>query len=84
MSKIKELASIILTHTTEIDDYLVAEGIPSPSFDVDAATVLALPENLEKSQDIILDSVEDLHAHIVGPLLQLMRLISPAVHFSLS
>ena len=80
--KIMELASLIMVHTKEIDSYLVAQGLPSPSFEIDAAVEVVLPENLMRSRDVVLDALEGLHAHIAGPLPQLMRLTSPAVKLS--
>ena len=76
---LSELASTILHHTQEIEKHLEAQGLPPPSFDVHAPIDVALPENLTRSRQIVLETIENLHAQIAGPLPQLMRLLSPAV-----
>lgn len=82
-TKLKELALIILKHTNSIDQYLVSEGIPEPSFDHDAPIETPLPPHLGQLRESLLNSIEDLHAHIAGPLPYLMRLISPTVSITL-
>ncbi|KAF7945538.1 hypothetical protein EAE96_010305 [Botrytis aclada] len=83
-SKLKELALLILSHTSQIDDYLIAESLPAPSFDVDAPIEMKLPPHLAQSREILLNAVEDIHAHVAGPLPYLMRLTSPTINVWMS
>lgn len=78
-SKIVDLASTVLTLTSEIETHLAARGLPSPSLDLDAPADLPLPESLRSSRDTILAALDDLHALMAGPLPLLMRLTGPNV-----
>ncbi|TVY33615.1 O-methyltransferase [Lachnellula subtilissima] len=67
MTRIAELASIILEQTTNIDKYLNSNGIPTPSFTLDAAVEPAFPEQIIAARDVVLDANMELSELLLGP-----------------
>ena len=67
VSRITELASIIAAKTTEIDNYTIAERLPSPSFDADIPPDLLLTPTIAASRQAILEATDELHALMLGP-----------------
>lgn len=78
-SEIMNLAMLVMKHTKEIDDYVTSQGLPTPSFGIDAPLQGSLSGDASKSRELVLGAIEDLHALIAGPLPHLMQLLSPAV-----
>ena len=74
-----ELASNIQVHTTKLEEYLASQDRPFPSLGVDAVETGPLPPELTKSREIILESIDELHALTLGPLASLMFLTAPQV-----
>ncbi|KAL9117696.1 MAG: hypothetical protein Q9187_005766 [Circinaria calcarea] len=79
-SRILELASIIQQHTAELDSYLSSQGLPSPSFGIDAPPIIPLPEKQSAIQEAILDATGELQALVAGPLNTVIRITSPTVN----
>ncbi|CAG8961583.1 hypothetical protein HYFRA_00006117 [Hymenoscyphus fraxineus] len=83
-SRIVQLAAVIDRRTNEIDQYFSANSLPSPSFSVDAAPTLPLPQSLLKSRDEILEACTELQALAEGPVVHLTRLTSPTINILMS
>jgi len=66
-NRISELAEQIHSNTEKVDTYLIAEGLKTPSFDIDAPVKLQLPTEIEQARQAILDSTDELHRLILGP-----------------
>ena len=67
-TRIAELASRIAEHTTNLNNYLVSQGLPTPSFDPIVPPDVTLPDAVAASREIILDATDELHSIIVGPI----------------
>ncbi|KAI4130035.1 MAG: hypothetical protein LQ341_006507 [Variospora aurantia] len=67
-SRIAELATIIATHTKQIDAHLAAKGLPSPSFDPESPAGALLDSEVIASRQSILDATDELHALMQGPV----------------
>ncbi|KAL8650148.1 MAG: hypothetical protein Q9210_003995 [Variospora velana] len=67
-SRITELATIIATHTKQIDAHLAAKGLPSPSFDPESPAGALLDSEVIASRQSILDATDELHALMQGPV----------------
>jgi 3-polyprenyl-4-hydroxybenzoate decarboxylase len=67
MSRIQELAKIIATHTDQIDDFLISNNLPSPSFDIDGPETLGLSSEMQKSRDLVIDATTELKELLQGP-----------------
>lgn len=78
-SRIVELASAILSNTKAVDEYISINGLPTPSFAIEAPPILPLPEDISKSRDKILEASEELRALVAGPLPHLIHLTGPTV-----
>ena len=78
-NRMLELAETISSHTGEIDDYLQSQGLPAPSFAIDAPPFMALTPQLMRSRDEILQACTELQALTEGPIAHLTRLTSPTV-----
>lgn len=65
--RIIQLARVISTSVAQIDGALSANGLPSPSFDEDAA-VGYLPTEISDAQDAVLDATAELHDLLLEPL----------------
>ncbi|KAI1848706.1 hypothetical protein JX266_005565 [Neoarthrinium moseri] len=66
--RIVQLATDILEHTTGIQTYLDAHGIPSPSFEPGTLPKLPLPPALEDTLGQALSALDELNALLLGPL----------------
>lgn len=66
-SRIVQLARIISTCVAKIDNALVENGLPSPSFD-ENAPVAHLPSEISDAQDMVLDATAELHDLLLEPL----------------
>lgn len=67
-TRITELSSVISSVTSKYDDYLSAQGLPTPSFDPGAPPFLPLPPDVAEAKQLILEATDELHALIAGPL----------------
>ncbi|KAF7888278.1 uncharacterized protein EAF02_002819 [Botrytis sinoallii] len=67
-TRIAELASIISTQTTIVDEYLQSHGIASPSFDVNYSETHQTPKEISASKSIIFEATEELNSLIGGPV----------------
>ena len=61
-----ELASMIAEHTTNVDNFLVSKGLPTPSFDPDAPQDIIFPDSVAASQEFIVEATDELHSLILG------------------
>ena len=67
-SRIAELASIISSKTSQVDDYISTHGLPPISFEPNGSLKLnTLPEDLQSAQNAILEATEELNALMLGP-----------------
>ncbi|KAI2622778.1 putative O-methyltransferase [Hypomontagnella submonticulosa] len=66
-SRIAELATIVATHTSRIDNYLSEKGLPHPSFEVDGPSDLQLPPDIEQSRSMVLEASQELNDLLQGP-----------------
>ena len=66
-SRIAELSSVISENTLKLDQYLRANGLPLPSFEVDSPVSLVLPETLQVARDAVLDANTELSELLLGP-----------------
>ena len=67
---ITELATIISTNTTKVNNYLRDHGYPLPSFDVDAPSMSNIPLNapeIEAARVAVIDATLILHDLMLGP-----------------
>ncbi|CAG8978171.1 hypothetical protein HYALB_00011487 [Hymenoscyphus albidus] len=65
-TRIRELTTIVSTHTQKIDDYLLSHNKPTPSFDV-GCPELDLPEDLQASRELVIDATTELKELLQGP-----------------
>lgn len=66
-SRIAELAAAVAQHTQKIDDYLAANRLPYPSFDVHGPADLGLPPEIEQSRTAALQASQELNDLLQGP-----------------
>ena len=69
-TRIAELSAIISSNTSKVDEYLKAQGKPSPSFDVDAPGDLGIPPEaveIEQSRKAALEASLELSDLLQGP-----------------
>ncbi|KAI0020758.1 S-adenosyl-L-methionine-dependent methyltransferase [Xylariomycetidae sp. FL0641] len=74
-SRIVELAANIATNTGILDDYLRANGLPTPSFEVDGPLESLVPQNeheIEAARVAIIDDTLELRRLVLGPRDHLM------------
>ena len=77
-SRISELASLIQAHTSKIDKYLLSGHLQSPSLDI--TTVAPNPsDELQISQNAILEATDELNVLVQGPLPFLINLVTSNV-----
>lgn len=75
-SRIVELASQIQKRTSEIDEYLQSNNLPSPTFDEDGPVDLGLSAGeVAKARDAVLESTLELHDLLLGPSLCLRPVV---------
>jgi hypothetical protein len=67
-TRIAELATIISTQTTFVDQYLQSHGISSPSFDAEYNEMTTPPKEITASKNAILEATEELNSLIAGPV----------------
>ncbi len=67
-TRISELSSIISSATSKYDNYLSAQGLPTPSFDPSAPPFLPLPPDVAEARQLVLEATDELHALTAGPL----------------
>lgn len=63
-----ELSSIIASHTSAINTYLVQNDLPSPSFQPGAPSEVLSAGSIVQSRQAILEATEELHALMLGPV----------------
>lgn len=66
-SCIAELAATVAKHTHQIDECLIKNCLPYPSFDAEGPVDLGLPPNLEQSRATALQASEELNDLLQGP-----------------
>jgi hypothetical protein len=68
---ILELAQSIQTNTTIVQEYLSSEGLPNPSFDVDAHDISLIPPGAPKyvvtARVAVIDATAKLRNLMLGP-----------------
>ncbi|KAI0139823.1 sterigmatocystin 8-O-methyltransferase [Xylariaceae sp. FL1272] len=67
--RIAELADIISSSVSKLQNVLAANNAPAPSFDEDAP--LELPKEASSLQDVIIDATAELHDVLLDPISQL-------------
>ena len=81
-SRISELAAIVAERTAEIDAYVAAENLPSPSFDPEFTPGVLLGPKIAASRQAILDATDELHALMLGPVGILVPNVSRPLSFA--
>ncbi|KAI1110206.1 S-adenosyl-L-methionine-dependent methyltransferase [Nemania sp. NC0429] len=74
-SRIVELASRIASNTAKINDYLLSQNLPTPSFDVDGPRETLIPKDevsIEAARVAIIDDTLELRRLVLGPREYLM------------
>ena len=67
-SRIAELASIISSNTSQVDDYISTRGLPPLSFEPNANLKPdTLPDGIQSAQNAILEATDELNALMLGP-----------------
>ena len=66
-SRLVELASIISHNTVKIDEYLTANNLPKPSFDITSPIQLTLSKELQIARDDIVNANTELSELLLGP-----------------
>ena len=64
LNRIAELASVLSTNVFQIDEYLSAHNLPTPSFDPDVPP--SLLDGVQPLQQAALQALDELHALLVG------------------
>ncbi|TVY81049.1 O-methyltransferase gsfB, partial [Lachnellula suecica] len=67
MSRIRELARIIAYHTDNIDQYLISNNHPSPSFEIGVPEASSIPVALQKSRELVIEATTELKELLQGP-----------------
>jgi len=67
-SRIAALAALIQKNTTILDDYMTANGIPTPSFDESYPAVVPLPKDMADVRDALLEATDELHFLVKDPV----------------
>ena len=76
-NRILELASVISTSVSSINQYLGSTGLPTPSFDPDAPRVL--PDKIDAARNAVLDATSELHDLLLEPA-DLLRTLGSVRH----
>lgn len=80
-TRIAELTSIISSNTSKIEKYIQDNGLPAPSFDVDAPNNLGIPPeatDVEKARRAALEATAELQDLLTSS----SALLRPNVRFS--
>lgn len=83
-SRIAQLSEQIALKSQNIDDYLAASALPSPSFDEDGPVTLGLSAEIEISRNVVLNASVELQALLQGPVELLRPTVSYLYSFLLS
>lgn len=67
-SRIAALAALIQKNTAILDDYMTANGIPTPSFDESYPPVVQLPKDMADVRDAILEATDEMHSLLMDPV----------------
>lgn len=67
-SRISELAATITSITAEIEAFLTAEDLPSPSFDSDSPPELLFHPKIATLRQQLLEATDELHTLMLGPV----------------
>lgn len=67
-SRIAELASLISRNTAEVENHLLADGLPCPTFDADQPPTLVHNPKIAAARQAILEATDELHALMLGPI----------------
>ncbi|KAL8729373.1 MAG: hypothetical protein Q9166_004766 [cf. Caloplaca sp. 2 TL-2023] len=68
LSRIVELALLIVSKTTDVDLKLNAANLPTPSFGPDGLNDSLLRDEIAESRQSIIEATEELHALMLGPV----------------
>lgn len=63
-----QLTDTIKQKVAEVDGFIKAEALPEPSFDASYPPVLQLSPEAEAARDAALEALDELRAHLMGPL----------------
>ncbi|KAK0656883.1 putative O-methyltransferase [Cercophora newfieldiana] len=81
-TRIAELASIIQEKTTILDEYLAAQGLPSPSFDESYPAIVQLPDGLMAARDALTEASDELRSLVMGPVSSIYYEITKSSFFT--
>lgn len=74
-TRIVELSQRIATNTTKLNDFLEANGLPTPTFDVDGPLGHSIPDDaaeIHAARAAIIDDTQELRRLVLGPKEYLM------------
>jgi hypothetical protein len=80
-NRIVELSALIHENTIKVDEFMTANGLPTPSFDISQPPVLPLPHHIDALRKAVIDASDELKTLMLGPL---PALIDNRVRFSRS
>jgi hypothetical protein len=75
-SRIAQLAELVLNNTITFDSYLKENGLPTPSFDVDAPDIFGISVDVERARVQALEAAMELVDLLQGPIAPLRPLVS--------
>jgi len=75
ISRILELSTRIAANTSKVSDYLTANNLPLPSFDIDGPFESAVPKDateIEAARSAVIEDAQELRRLMLGPREYLM------------
>lgn len=69
-NRIVELSSLIAAETAKINDFLVKNGLPTPSLEADALGAIPIPDeakDIKAARAAVLGACSELEALLTGP-----------------
>jgi hypothetical protein len=82
-SRIVELSTIIDENTRKVDEYFIANGLPTPSFAPSTPPDLPLPPHIGQAKEDALEAMDELQALLLGPMPKIVQDIIQGVCSSL-
>jgi len=67
-NRITALSSIIASNSSKIDSFLVANNLPTPSFDVDVPPYMLLHPEIAGARKAILEATDEMTSLVSGPI----------------
>ncbi|PQE06070.1 s-adenosyl-l-methionine-dependent methyltransferase protein [Rutstroemia sp. NJR-2017a BBW] len=71
-NRIVELSALIHENTIKVDEFITANGLPTPSFDISQPPVLPLPPHIDSLRKAVIAASDELKTLMLGPIPALM------------